>query len=105
MRKNHHYQVLLLQLPLLNLHDPTSLVPKVVFPATGPAHRSEPGGSGRLSPNRPLLLQQQPWRPRHHLLNRVAVQMRRVLRGGTVLNMSKEKVVWGLISLMEMVKA
>lgn len=104
LRKKPHYRVLLLQLPLLNLHDPTSLVPKVASPATGPAHPSEPGGSGRLLPSRPLLQQQRPWRPRHHLLNRVLVQWRRAPRGGTVRNMSTEKVVWDLMSWMEMVK-
>lgn len=103
-KKNPRYQVLLLQLPCLNPHDPTNLVPKVASPGTGPVHPSEPDGSVKLLPSRRLLPQQRPWQPHHHLQNRVVGQKRRVLRVATALNMSTERAVWGLISWMEIVK-
>lgn len=104
LKKNPHYQVLLLQLPHLNPHDQTNLVPKVVSLATGPVHPSELGGSAKLSPSRQLLLQQRLWQLRHHLQNRAVGQKRRVPRVATVLNMSTERAVWGLKSWTEIVK-
>lgn len=103
-RKSPRYRVLPLQLPLLNQHDPTNLVPKVASLVTGPAHPSEPDGSGRPSPSRRRQPPPQPWQPRRRRPNRVAVWMRRVPRVGTALNMSTEKAVWALMSWMQTVK-